>query len=166
MRSAVPDAHRPVAEPCSNSRPSTVPDGGFVGALDSCHTDQDCADGGLDGRCVVNPGTGFPICTWDQCVSDSDCSDGGVCACRDYAGYDINACVTATCHVDSDCGDGGYCSPMNSGCPPFIGTVGYYCHTAQDQCFNDDDCEDSTPTYCLFDPHSRRWLCAPLDCTG
>lgn len=167
ISSSVPDQHRPTEVTCDHSRPSTVPDGGYGFPPGNCESDAECADGGADGRCTVNPGAGS-ICTYDQCFTDSDCADGGICSCRDYQGYQINACVPGNCHVDADCGDGGYCSPVEGGCPPFVGILGYYCHTPKDECVNDSDCSSVVPgLYCIYDPTvETRWFCAPIDCTG
>src|SRR5207237_924742 len=46
-----------------------------------------------------------------------------------------NFCVAGNCRIDSDCGINGFCSASGE---PSI--VGYFCHTPQDTCINDNDC--------------------------
>jgi hypothetical protein len=59
--------------------------------------------------------------------------------------------VGSNCQVDSDCGPGGFCSPsrfdINSSVDA-IGVLGggmilsgYFCHTSEDYCVNDSDCD-------------------------
>jgi hypothetical protein len=163
---AVPVNHRAATMSCDHMRPGSA-DGGTNGAPGQCNADDEC-DGGLNGRCAISPLSDESVCSYDQCFQDSDCGDAGVCACRDPAGYGENACVPSNCQVDSDCGPCGYCSPDPGGCAPYIGVVGYYCHTPMDECVNDSDCTAHLPGfYCEFDPiPPARWVCAPLDCTG
>jgi hypothetical protein len=163
----VPVNHRAATMSCDQRRPPS-PDGGANGAPGQCDSDESC-DGGLNGRCAVSPLSDEAVCSYDQCFSDADCGDAGICACRDPAGYGENACLAANCQTDSDCGPCGYCSPSPGGCAPYIGPVGYYCHTPGDECVNDSDCAArGLPTfYCQFDPIPPvRWVCAPLDCSG
>jgi hypothetical protein len=87
-----------------------------------------------------------------------------VCACGV-----ANQCKKGNCRIDSDCGPGGYCSPATDACGAVLG---YYCHTAADECVNDDDCagRDAGPFLgCLPDVNSAgadgtgapRWVCTP-----
>jgi hypothetical protein len=160
--------HRPAGATCDHDRPSLVPDGGFTTMRGQCTTDADCADGGVDGRCLLPGPFKPPICTYDSCFQDSDCGTSEDCVCRDYQTIEENDCVPSNCRIDSDCGDGGYCSPAFGGCAPVIGIVGYYCHTPTDECRVDSDCNNAIPgLHCIFDPmKGDRWICAPLDCTG
>jgi hypothetical protein len=154
---------------CPQTRGSTVPDGGFDATNGYCHTDAECMnpDAGANGRCAIFPAYNFPACSYDQCVIDSDCGDSGICSCRDPYGAGENLCVPSNCSVDSDCGNGGFCSPTMEGCGAYVGTVGYYCHTAEDHCLDDSDCDaDAGFPHCVFDSPINRWICAPLDCTG
>jgi hypothetical protein len=167
---AAPMNHRSTAMACSMTRPSTADGGsGGRGQPGECVTDADCADGGLNGRCVVSSALNRLICSYDECFTDTDCADaGGICACRDPATFGANTCLPAGCHVDADCGACGYCSPVTGGCFPHIGVVSYECHTPQDQCTNDSDCDQVvSDLYCVFDPTKEsHWVCAPADCSG
>jgi hypothetical protein len=167
---AVPETHRATALACSMTRPFS-PDGGDAVAAHpgECMTDSDCFDGGINGRCVVSSALARLVCSYDECFTDADCADaGGVCSCRDHEALGANICVPAGCHIDSDCGACGYCSPVTGGCSPHIGVVSYECHTAQDQCTNDSDCDQSVAgLFCIFDPaKAAYWLCGPSDCSG
>lgn len=144
-----PDAHRATATPCPSERPPTVcahaeagtppPNGG------ECNVDSDCT-AGRNGRCnVAAPFSGIcSFCSYDQCFSDTDCPGETLCECR-TGYYEANTCRVASCHVDADCGERGYCSnsvvPLcpSGGAPPTF-SEGYFCHTSQDTCFDDDDC--------------------------
>lgn len=100
------------------------------------------------------------LCTYDACMHDTDCNKGEVCACHGspYVGGYGNACVQGDCRVDSDCGPAGYCSPAydTNSCG---GLLGYYCHTAADQCVNDTDCQSQAGyDVCTF--IGSRWQCA------
>jgi hypothetical protein len=50
-----------------------------------------------------------------------------------------------------------------------LGTVGYYCHTASDQCATDADCGNTdgayTP-YCAYDTTVGHWVCGSGVCAG
>jgi len=143
-------------------------DGGTPGAL-ICTYDSDCIDG-QNGRCITKGA--LTLCNYDACFTNDDCADAGAdvsdCSCRDSAGYGANSCVPANCRQDSDCGTCGFCSPVTGGCGDIIGVVGYFCHTAQDECLNDSDCNRADPSlHCIFDSvKANRWICGPLDCTG
>lgn len=122
-----------------------------------CFVDSDCADAGVNGRCIRSPGS--CVCTFDACSGDSTCAAGQTCACHTTAdtGDRGNTCVPGNCRVDSDCGPGGLCSPTPSACG---GVGGYYCHTPQDDCTTDCACVMVDPTKsCAFDPADGRWTC-------
>ena len=176
---APPTSHRPTHESCSSTRPSGLQDGGgmsfCVGASGSCSNDSECPAtndaGGTNGRCTPfdqeGPALGCPSCQYDQCSTDSQCGTGSVCECGEEAspGRYPNACLTGNCQVDSDCGSGGYCSPYVSLCGG--GTLGYYCHTASDQCDNTSDCEDSpNGGECVYDTSAKIWDCQNEACPG
>jgi hypothetical protein len=83
-----------------------------------------------------------------------------VCACGI-----ANQCKKGNCRLDSDCGQGGYCSPAIDTCGAVLG---YYCHSASDECVNDEDCtnrDGGLQRYlgCLPDPSTSfsRWVCMP-----
>lgn len=103
-------------------------------------------------------------CTYATCAGDSSCPTGQTCACAGspYTGGSDNTCVQGNCRVDADCeGGSGYCSPaLNANSCGSI--LGYYCHTPNDQCVNDTDCQDTTmgPQVCTYAPTDGRWECA------
>jgi hypothetical protein len=174
---AVPPLHRPTAVVCSDAgaplsgyeggtRLPTA-DGGTIG----CTTASTCpaCSNGLPDRCVAlnvltNGGGGgasgsSSICASDECISDQDCGPKGVCSCGTQGG---NICLFGNCRVDSDCGPGGYCSPSTPrSCSG--GSRGYYCHTAQDQCRADADCQGLACTYSI---EAAIWTCATIYCAG
>jgi hypothetical protein len=124
-----------------------------------CEMDSQCTSG-TNGRCIQAVG---PIedceCTYDSCVHDTDCPTGDTCACHGspYTYGEGNTCVQGNCRVDSDCGPGGYCSPsydtMSCG-----GLLGYYCHTANDQCIDDTDCGSAnSDNVCVYS--GSEWQC-------
>jgi hypothetical protein len=92
-------------------------------------------------------------------MHDGDCGTGKLCACHGspYTYGTGNTCTPGNCRVDADCGPGGYCSPAfnTSGC----GSLGgYYCHTANDQCVNDNDCPSAN--VCTYSASAAVWQCA------
>ncbi len=177
--SAVPPLHRPTAAVCSDAGgPLSGYDGGTRfpvadGGDIRCTTDSMCpaCSNGLPDRCVsvavlINGGVGGAagsLCACDQCTGDQDCGSKGVCACGTLGG---NICLPGNCRVDSDCGPGGYCSPSS---PRACGTgdLGYYCHTAQDQCRADADCSGlGYSPYCAYSIEAAIWTCAMGRCAG
>lgn len=158
-----PEFHRPDPAECDNDRgPGMVSN--TNGTMLECTEDADCTDG-LNGRCVSEPRSGFPYCSYDQCLTDDDC-DGGLCEC---GGGEIapNVCQPGNCVTDADCGDTGYCSPTQGDCGAYVGTVGYYCHTCDDECVTDADCGgDPYTTYCAYDPGVGHWRCSDAQCVG
>jgi len=175
-----PTNHRPTATACSTTRPPGIdtdagaPDSGVVG---QCTSDADCTMGD-NGRCLPPGGNAAgDYCTYDACSTDGDCGTGKVCVCgtdEPPYGRTANACVPGNCRVDSDCGAKGYCSPTEAtSCGNRSGTVGYYCHTAGDDCTNDSDCAGTTdggatmgPGYCAWQPTVGKWACSYGICTG
>lgn len=132
-----------------------------------CSNDGDCGDAGTNGRCAGSLGLKGCGCTYDRCGGDIDCPSGQTCACHGltYLFGLGNSCVPGNCRVDADCGSGGYCSPspalpcnMN-GSDQYCQGVGYYCHTAQDQCVDDSDCQGAGFPGCVYDPPSGHWQC-------
>jgi hypothetical protein len=108
-------------------------------------------------RCVTPGGIG-DRCVSDTCATDDDCSATdqrpGVCVCNSNCGR--NACFFGNCAVDSDCGSGRYCS-FSSG--RVTCTAGYYCHTANDECADDADCNGDVCYY-----GGDHWKCGNYDC--
>jgi hypothetical protein len=99
-------------------------------------------------------------CSVDACITDSDCSAGQLCVCANQIGGGGavrlgNECMTTQCRIDSDCGGGQVCSPSIGSCSSLLG---YYCHTATDECLTDTDCCGTTPL-CEFDTTKGHWAC-------
>jgi hypothetical protein len=175
-----PTSHRPSHESCMTTRAPGLQDGGgmsfCVGQSGSCTSDSECpatSDAGVNGRCTPSeeqgPAIGCPSCQYDQCATDSECGAGSVCACGGSAstGRYPNGCLAGNCQVDSDCGPGGFCSPDVGFCGE--GTVGYYCHTAGDQCHNDADCQNDPNSFggqCVYDTSKKIWDCQGEACPG
>ena len=180
------------AEPTSVPPGPTGDAGGDTTISRECVIHADCTEA-PNGRCVAvtdcNPSTATcgTHCVYEQCEQDDDCGAGSACFCSDdktfcaggYAtscsllasGYVCacglaNQCKKGNCRVDSDCGHRGYCSPALDACGAVLG---YYCHTAEDECVNDEECtnRDGGPPGgylgCLPDPNTMsRWVCTPL----
>ena len=159
-----PIKHRVDGEMCSG----TPPAGNAIGQPGSdCMTDSDCVAGD-NGRCIW-PFGGDDVCRYDECSQDSDCGSVGICSCRLKSAFGVNVCHQGNCVVDGDCGVAGYCSPsalLFPNCMMGIspGSVGYFCHTPQDGCTDDEDCGESST--CLFKVESMRWSCQALLCTN
>ncbi len=160
-----PKVHRAVGETCAMTPPpeAMVPDGG----TGNCHSNADCT-AGKNGRCQGSR-IGFQ-CAYDACYADSECTTGGpgVCACNapvpgTSAGSNTE-CLAANCRIDSDCGAAGFCSPTR-GCFG-ADAVGYYCHTAQDECVDVDDCAAQGGGYCAYEPTVGHWKCMNTVCAG
>jgi hypothetical protein len=91
------------------------------------------------------------------------CECGGSAAEGRYA----NVCLAGNCTVDSDCGSGGYCSPSyGTSCGAYGGVAGYFCHTAEDQCTNDNQCVEGGTGYCGYQPTTNQWTCIYSFCAG
>ncbi|MFO0601572.1 MAG: hypothetical protein U0324_00290 [Polyangiales bacterium] len=170
----VPRLHRPTAVACPSDRPASSCDPGVgSGPPVACRADSECA-AGVNGRCVGNPHDGCR-CNYDTCARDSDCMTGGPCACRlaSRGSSGANVCLAGNCRVDADCGAGGYCSPTYGSCGEYTGVVGYYCHTPQDQCVDDEDCSAvldggflGQRPYCMYTREAGRWTCSNSGCAG
>lgn len=164
-----PMEHRAAAVDCNMERP--VGAGATGDPMDACSADADCTEG-ENGRCVADPGKPAS-CSYDACVSDADCGAGTACACRFLPEHTANTCVHGSCRVDGDCGslDNGFCSPSGltlaasclGGLP--VGSIGYYCHTQQDECIDDSDCVSDGSLRCLFSPAAQHWRCHAPTCT-
>jgi hypothetical protein len=116
-------------------------------------------------------------CSYDECVIDTDCGAGKLCECGVSLGTNGsdgtpmrsgNRCMPGDCRIDADCGANGFCSPtLDTTCGPYDGLVGYYCHTPNDECTNDDQCKDGGgPGYCAREPTAGKWICAHAFCAG
>jgi hypothetical protein len=137
----------------------TLSDGTLCGCGDLCAADVQCTQG-TNGRCEVFVPPDVSKCSYDQCFSDSDCEGGVPCSCRPSPSDNApNVCATGSrCNVDSDCGPGGYCSPN-----PAWFAVEYHCHTANDQCVDDSDCDGDADLFCAFDGGARLRTCTVLN---
>ncbi len=162
-----PAVHRASAETCTGTPPagSQIPDV----PESKCETDADCTAGD-NGRCVW-PYAGGNICIYDECFEDSDCGGSRVCGCRVSEAFGVNVCYHGNCKVDADCGEGGYCSPsgiVSPSCSMGIspGSVGYFCHTADDECTDDADCGEKYSYACLLSVEAGHWVCQELLCLG
>lgn len=167
----VPLKHRAAATMCDDERSTvepSIPSGS--GAPVDCTSHADCQNGD-NGRCVGNSHDGW-YCTYDLCFADADCGPSPkVCECGGGFRSDHNVCLNeGNCRVDADCGANGFCSPTLGSCGDYSGTVGYYCHTAADECVDDADCADEPSTfgapYCAYNPTAGKWMCSSQQCVG
>jgi hypothetical protein len=160
-----PVNHRPTPTACPRGVPPATSGDGGAGSY--CNTSSQCAyasaDGGVDGRCGMHRGFAPGQCTYDTCFADTDCPAGELCNCDPDFG---DTCVPGNCTVDSDCACG-FCSPTGdpTSCLPDFGppTTGYYCHTPQDDCTNDDQCQGGI---CGWQPMVGKWACIYAMCAG
>jgi hypothetical protein len=152
----VPLHHRTGDQQCSQPAAAGNCSGGQP--PDSCSSDAECTDAGLQARCINDGPLPGCHCTYDQCVHDTDCGGGKACACHGstYVYDNGNSCVPGDCRVDSDCGTQSYCSPSDN--PMSCGALaGYFCHTPNDQCVDDSDCGSNAA--CAYDAGAKLWTC-------
>lgn len=169
----VPLRHRATATACPSTRPASMCDPGVgSGPPLMCRSDSECT-AGTNGRCVGNPHDGCR-CNYDACSTDGDCMNAA-CECRlaSRGAAGANVCIPGNCRVDADCGVGGYCSPTLGSCGDYGGLVGYYCHTARDECVDDADCATvldggflGQRPYCMYSQEVGRWVCSNSGCAG
>lgn len=157
-----PVNHRPDDSQCLGPAPAGTCNFGGSSGAGMCSNDSQCADAGVNGRCIENNGGAvYCFCTSDTCADDTACPGDQTCACHGspYTSGAGNHCVPGNCRVDADCGAGGWCSPSYA--PQSCGALGgYYCHTPQDKCVNDTDCPTSTgPATCSYDTTLGYWTC-------
>ncbi len=162
-----PEEHRATAETCTGTPPagSQIPDV----EESTCEADAECTDGD-NGRCVW-PYAGGNICLYDECFEDSDCGGSLVCSCRVGEAFGVNVCYHGNCKVDADCGEGGYCSPSgivgpSCGMGILPGSVGFFCHSAADECTDSADCGNEDSFTCLFSVEAGHFVCQELLCLG
>lgn len=156
--------HRASAATCDMVRlPGSPPDPSWMG---ECATDADCAAGN-NGRCTGNSHDGWR-CTYDMCFADSDCDATRLCACEGGFRSDENVCLPSNCRSDAECATG-FCSPTLGSCGHYTSWVGYFCHTCDDLCVNDEDCPlmgGTQPGYCAYSTANSRWQCEYSECVG
>ncbi len=165
VEARIPLRHRATADACDDARSESnaglnYPEDEML----ACRLDSDCVDG-PNGRCVDS--RFGPDCTYDGCFQDDECG-GQVCLCGESS-LGVNRCLSrGDCLVDADCGPGGYCSPSFGDCGSYSGVVAFYCHTPQDECIDDSDCEGQFDFggYCAFNPSVGRWMCSNAECDG
>ena len=156
-----PKNHRAVATPCDDVRDVNEPNVTDSGPQVACKVNAECT-AGVNGRCTGNSHDGW-ACTYDLCKDDAACG-GGVCACEGGFRADNNVCLKSSCRVDADCGANGFCSPSLGDCGHYTKFVTYACHTPQDECVDDEDCEKGG--YCAFQQSVGHWKCSTAECVG
>jgi hypothetical protein len=154
----VPTNHRPNDAQCATT-PGPGSCNAASGAPGNCGSDSTCT-AGTNGRCDFSGGGVLSCqCSYDGCQHDTDCPTNQLCACH---GSPLltggNTCEPGNCRVDSDCGANGYCSP-SAGTGNCGGLAGYYCHTAQDTCVNDTDCNSNTTGDSICEYAGDHWSC-------
>jgi hypothetical protein len=155
-----PHNHRPASEECDREREP----GSLFHTVDNpaCSVDSDCT-AGENGRCLNAQFQAVPICSYDMCFSDAMCTRGGPCACAPPKTTTNNICLAGNCNIDGECGPNGFCSPSFGMCGWYSGVVAYYCHTCEDECVDDSDC-DHPDAYCAYEPRRARWECSSFSC--
>jgi hypothetical protein len=166
-----PAEHRAEAVVCSDDRPLFDADPYSENAGASCTSHEDCTDG-IAGRCAKVFGAYYNYfeleCNYHQCIEDADCPAATVCRCRDEnVEESINSCLRAgNCLVDADCGED-YCSVSPGECGPTakFSEIGYFCHTRDDECRSDSDCQELGQSgYCRFSFEDEFWICDNNQC--
>ena len=172
-KSAEPREHRPALTSCGAERLSRAVT--IDKRAPGCHKDAECT-AGKNGRCTPPAPysrTRAHVCTYDQCFADAECGKKSICLCRHTAEGpgEGHACFTGACRVDADCGAQSYCSPSHDACSKSKSALGYFCHTASDECTNDDDCvppkdqsDGSWATSCVPSGAAGRWVCSTMRC--
>ena len=92
-----------------------------------------------------------------------------ICVCVAGTGACIrNFCQQAACRTDADCGAGGYCSLSPN--YPSLSDSTYVCHTPDDECIDDSDCNGRQPgcppPHCGFDGFVMHWRCTSMQVSG
>lgn len=151
--------------PAGGARPDVNPP-----SPDECAKDEDCKSG-RNGRCMhrvqqvqANIVGSENRCEYDACGSDGDCGAGMACLCAGELGAktSVNICIPADCKTDADC-HGYSCSPTfvaldkgecRSESQPY---QGLRCHTPDDRCVDDEDCNGGE---CVYSDAKRHWVCS------
>jgi hypothetical protein len=160
---ATPEFHRAEHATCDDER---EPGNATTNGTGDCEADADCTDG-RNGRCLEDPRSLMRYCSYDACLVDDDCGGDAACECGAADTFVANACLPGNCVTDADCGETGYCSPSQGECGAYVGVIGYFCHTCEDECVTDADCGgDPYTTYCAYDPAIGHWACSDMQCAG
>lgn len=159
-----PKYHRPEQKTCA---PPSAPAACLVDADCTVVTMLGLVFATQKGKCVDGGAGG--TCDYDECHADSECLSGtDVCVCAneiDVMPPSVGAeCVAGTCRTDSACGNGLYCSPSISGYCGASYIAGQFCHTCQDECVDDADCQ--LFERCSYDPAVGHWACRTTPCAG
>ena len=154
----VPANHRSASTACPEQRGAGNANNYTEVPGDECTQDSDCT-AGMNGRCLWFHGS---HCSYDACFSDSDCPNNEPCQCRQSVADSVaNFCVGGNCRVDADCGQGAFCSPSRvgdiCGYDTSVSASGYFCHTPQDSCVDDSNCDSSF--ICAYSSQSPHWTC-------
>ncbi len=150
---------RPVAEACTAPAPgpgTCAAPSDPTSVTYQCTGDANCT-AGINGRCMATAPFAGCGCQYDACSDDASCGGSQVCICRGAADWDSgNTCLAGNCRVNADCASG-YCSLSESN------TIGFYCHTARDTCYNNSDCaKDPTCAginQCEYTTEAGYWQC-------
>jgi hypothetical protein len=155
-----PQNHRPASQECDRERGP----GSLSRTVDNpaCRVDSDCT-AGENGRCLNAQFQAVPMCSYDLCFSDVTCARGGPCSCAPPKSTGNNICLEGNCKTDTDCGPNGFCSPSFGMCGRYSGVTAYYCHSCDDECVEDSDC-DRPDAYCAYEPSRARWRCSTFSC--
>jgi hypothetical protein len=168
-----PKVHRALETNCGPSLRTRQRDE----SLDGCRSDSECTKGS-NGHCertMVSHAHFENRCIYDGCSTDNDCKDedpllsmrvgAGPCICGQKG--QVNACYGGNCRADADCGSNGFCSPSHDFACGYEGVPGYFCHTEDDECVDDSDCNPDagrSSSECRFDPKRNRWACITAEC--
>jgi hypothetical protein len=164
-----PAQHRVQGATCSIDRTGGAGGAGGTGAEPELCNGSDAGGGrgwvctGLNAACCHDQANyAYSQCAVDACATDSDCGPMNICVCVAGTGAcNRNYCLEGNCRTDADCGTGLYCSPSRN--YPALCRSAYMCHTPDDECIDDSDCNGgqsgvSLP-YCAFDGTVMHWRC-------
>jgi hypothetical protein len=172
MCNHAPANHRVAGATCGVDRTGAGGTGGAGGAPALCGGSAGAGGAGsictgLNAACChhVQPSLSWDYCAADGCATDSDCGPMHICVCVAGTGAcNRNYCQQAGCRTDADCGTGLYCSPSYN--YPVQCQSAYMCHTPDDQCIDDSDCNSGQSgfplPYCAYDGTVMHWRCTSM----
>ena len=121
---------------------------------DASNCPDGCIEDGISGVCFDDGWVRIYECVY-KCESDGDCPKGRYCLCTNTeTDFNFSECVKGNCSTDEDCEVGFQCGVTKSECGA---SNGLYCHTPNDDCYGDVDCEDMYR--CAFDENEAKWTC-------